>query len=584
MRDYFIILVVFFSGQIVAQNSTEATLVSNYKACKDKICKALKAFQLSEYFLETDEIDKAQQWLDSTKTAHFSQETDVVTAYIHSMQSELFYYMGLYQFGEYEAQKDIEAAIKLQDSALIADAWFFKGINQIELGKYPEAEQALHIAKTICPQNRKRTYLRSIINKEHVYNNLALLKLKMEQLDSAHQYNALAYKIAKKEDSKRGIPNCEQLFGLIYLAQKQLDSATVYLQKSNLSAQNSQYFDIELINQAYLMQCYPEDKNQIDNWFNKGLKLMETYTVNNTFKRYFFSEAIKAYQDLGDTTKQAFIQEDIIELEKDIRLKGNYYIQNITKQYVENENKLLSLKIEEFERQRSISFLQTATLILCLLVLLLAIVILRRKNRIQKTLMHQKNEISKDLHDDIGSGLSSILIHTDLLLKSNDTPEPQKKMLAKIAGTGKDISQRLNAFIWSLNTEHNNLRNFCEYLKQYSNNLFEGTEINFYFHQDIDFPDHIAIQGDYRKNLFFCVKELLNNTLKHANATEVKLEVLLEGKHALSITLQDNGSGITKSNSFGNGLKNVTNRIENMKGKVTFENNKGLEVQIKVPI
>ena len=110
---------------LFAQEQSYGTLFSAYQNCKTSDCKVEKGFTLSEYFLETDEIDKAQKWLDSTKRRYMVKPLDPMNLYIHSLQSELFYYMGLFQFGEYEAQKAIELSLNLKDSALIADAYFF---------------------------------------------------------------------------------------------------------------------------------------------------------------------------------------------------------------------------------------------------------------------------------------------------------------------------------------------------------------------------------------------------------------------------------------------------------------------------
>ncbi|MBC8883813.1 hypothetical protein H9X57_12025 [Flavobacterium piscinae] len=138
------------------------------------------------------------------------------------------------------------------------------------------------------------------------------------------------------------------------------------------------------------------------------------------------------------------------------------------------------LQVEELQKQRKFTILQLIAALLSVIILSLVIVIIRRKNKIQKTLLHQKNEISKDLHDDIGSGLSGILIHADLLLKNEETSEKNKVLASKINLTGKEISQRLNAFIWSLNTEQNTLQHFSEYVKMYGATLLKKHQLNFY--------------------------------------------------------------------------------------------------------
>lgn len=212
---------------------------------------------------------------------------------------------------------------------------------------------------------------------------------------------------------------------------------------------------------------------------------------------------------------------------------------------------------------------------------MLIIVIIRRKNRLQKKILDQKNEISKDLHDDIGSELSSILINANLL-KNYDPNEKQKILIDKISNTSSEISQRLNAFIWSLNADNNNVQNFTEYVKQYAYKFFDGTEIKLLFSDDIDAISNRILNGNSRKNLFFSIKEALNNTVKHADATKVIIKISSIDKKGVLITIKDNGKGIQEENKFGNGLINIKKRIAHLKGNVKIQSDNGLKISIEI--
>jgi signal transduction histidine kinase len=569
---------------LFSQKQTYNDLFSSFSNCKSEACKLKKSFTISEYFLETDEIDKAQQWLDTTKFYYKVKPLDTTNVYIHSLQSELFYYIGLFQFGEYEAQKAIDISVKLKDSALIADGYFFKGINEFEMNKSNDAKQSLLISKQYYPKIRPQRRLRTLIQNEHIYNNIGQLYLKEKQLDSAIAYNSKAYEFALTENSKRGIPNCEQTFGLIYLIQKKKDSAIYYLKKSTQSSLRSNYYDIMLVDQGFLADVYRQDQDSVSKYFEKGIKIIEEYPVNRAFQRVFFSTVLPVFQGIDDSERLAYVQDKIIQLDEEVRNKGNVYIQNITEQYMANENKLLNFEIVKLKSQKKTSFLQIIVLSLGVLVMLLFVILYRRKTKVQESLLHQKNEISKDLHDDIGSGLSSILIHADLLSNQSVVSENQKLLLSKISSTGKDISQRMNAFIWSLNTENNNLQNFCEYVKLYASNLYDGTPYQFDFLQDIPEANQISIEGQQRKQLFFCIKELLNNALKHSDATNITMSISLIEKKQLQVLISDNGKGIVKENIFGNGLKNVENRMAELNGALKLKHDNGLKIELSMPL
>lgn len=584
MKSFIQLTFFFFCLNLAAQSLTEKKKLNQFKICQDNQCRVLRSFLLAEHFLETDDIESSQKWLQKTKDLVSPKVTDTTTVFIHSLQSELFYYMGLFQFGTYEAKKGIEKAKQLNDSTLIADSYFFLGINQMEINAFKEAHQSLWQSRNFYPKQSAKKYIRSCIQNEHIYNNIAQLKFKTRELDSAFWYNKKAYQMALQNNSKRGIPNAEQTFGQIYYTKKQKDSAIYYFQKSVQSAQKSVYYDIVLLNYAYLMECYQGNPALSDSWFTKGTDLMKQRIVNIAFQRYFYNIALSVFKANNQVEKAAYVQDKIIAIDDETRLKGNFFIQDITTQYAQNENKLLNLQIDELTQERKYTFLQLIAALLGVLLSVLFIIIIRRKNKVQQTLLNQKNDISKDLHDDIGSGLSSILIHADLLLKDKNAEEKQKVLAHKIVQTGKEISQQLNTFIWSLNNDNNGLQSFAEYVKQYGMNLLESTDIEFEFTTNIASKETMAINGNQRKHLFMCVKELLNNALKHAKATQIEVAINAKDKNVLEIMVSDNGQGMNKENQFGNGITNVKKRVELLGGKVIFDQQAGLQVTINIPL
>ncbi|MCF6131140.1 ATP-binding protein [Flavobacterium wongokense] len=567
----------------LAQSVSKPPSAINFAACTTSECKIRNSFITSEYYLDSDDIDASQKWLNITKDLLNPEKIDSTHCYVHSMQSELFYYNGLFQFGKNEARKQIGLAKKIKDSLMISDAYFFLAINQMELGEHQDAQKALWSCRDFYPKRKLKKRMRSIIQNEHIYNNLAQVKLRLHQSDSAFWYNKKAYQFALKANSRRGIPNVEQSFGEIYLMQKKNDSAAFYFKKSVLSAYKSQYYDIVLVNDAFLMECYKDKPAFRKSYYNDGLILMKHHIVNATFRKLFFTRALHVYQGL-DAEKTMEIQQKIIEMDAKTQARGNLYFQNFTDQYIRNEKKLLSLEVQKLKRQKDIVIFQLLIAILVVILLALAVMYIRRKNKINSTLLDQKNEISKDLHDDIGSGISSILIHSDLLQKTAETNEKQKLLLSKISLTAQEVSQRINTFIWSLNAENNTLRDFMEYLKLYAENLFEGTPLELEFIEDEESHKHFLLDGKTRKNLFFSIKEIFNNALKHSNADKITIMVSIVEKKNLFIRIQDNGGGISGQNYFGNGLKNLQKRVEEMNGTITMETKNGLSTSIIIPL
>lgn len=540
-----------------------------------------ESFLKAEFFLDVDDIDASQKWLNLAKDKHNPITVDTISYYINSLQSELFYYNRLFQFGKTEAEKSLYLAKKINNPLLISDAYFFIGINQLELKEFKQAEKSLLNSRKYFPKNNIPTTIRAIIRPDHIANNISLVKIKLHQLDSALYYNQIAYDYALKTKSRRGIPNCEQTFGEIYLLKRQKDSAQFYFKKSLASSRISQYHDIELLSYGFLMQS-TDDIQQIEKYYQSGLSLIKNQIINTTFRYLFYDKALEIYKG-KNSKKENYILNQIITLNKSVSQRNNYYLQNITNEYIKNEKKIFSLELQQLKKEKDIVFFQLMIASLLVITLILLLLIIKRKNKINLRLLTQKNEISKDLHDDIGSGLSSILIHSDLLEKQAGANAEVQLLSAKISKTAQEISQRMSTFVWSLNDNYNTLESFTEYFKNYAENLIDGTSFTFQCIINIASHTNTTMDGKMRKNLFLSLKEIVNNALKHSEGNTILTQFSIS-KGKLIVTIKDNGLGIINPNHYGNGLKNINNRIKELKGTIQFITNDGLLILIKIPL
>lgn len=580
MKLYYF-LFFLFSAVFVFSQKTIPDKKEAFGKCKTANCDVASSIAVSEKYLELDRVEEAQKWLDYSKKKLLKCPNDTQQYSINSLQSELFYYSGLFQFGLHEAQKAIRLATITRDSLHLSNAFLLEGINWYEMGKTSKAEKSFHKAKKYFPITYHINYKRYQINKEYIYNNIAQLKIKIQQLDSAHFYNKKAYRFAKIMKDIRCIANVERTFGELFLKQNQKDSAEFYFKKSIITSLKGAIYDTALLGYGNLIESGSGDAKTIHYYFVKGQEIINRHNVNASFQKLFYEQSLAKFRSVNNQNLLLSIHEKLLGIEKNINKNGNFHTQKITDQYINSEKRLLLSKINELDKQKNIKILQLLTTLFLGLILLLIIVIIRRKNRLQKKILDQKNEISKDLHDDIGSELSSLLINANLL-KNYDPNDKQKVLIDKISNTSSEISQRLNAFIWSLNADNNNVQNFTEYVKQYAYKFFDGTEIKLLFSDDIEAISNRILNGNSRKNLFFSIKETLNNTVKHADATKVIISISSIDKKGLFITIKDNGKGIQEENKFGNGLINIKKRIAYLKGNVKIQSDNGLKISIEI--
>ena len=197
--------------------------------------------------------------------------------------------------------------------------------------------------------------------------------------------------------------------------------------------------------------------------------------------------------------------------------------------------------------------------------------------------MQERKRISADLHDDIGTGLSKISLLSELVRSQAKTPESRSEA-EKIARTSRELLDRIREIIWALNSNNDYLENLVSYIRWYASEYFESSGVSLNLDEPIDIPP-TPINGEYRRNVFYSVKEAMHNIVKHAEATEAEIKFRLD-KGLFSISVNDNGKGIpeVKQNRFGNGIKNIMNRMEAVKGNVRIENHDGTKITLTMPV
>lgn len=190
----------------------------------------------------------------------------------------------------------------------------------------------------------------------------------------------------------------------------------------------------------------------------------------------------------------------------------------------------------------------------------------------------ERNRISADMHDDLGAGVTAIRLYSELAKKrieKGSVPE-----IDRISSSANELLNNMNAIIWTMASSNDTLDNMVAYIRSYALEYFENTGLDCYTYVDDDLPN-ISVSGDVRRNIYLVVKEALNNILKHAEATEVRLS-LKSSPDGLILYIQDNGKGIDFDNirRFGNGLNNMKKRMEERDILFNIENNKGTLVTL----
>jgi signal transduction histidine kinase len=182
----------------------------------------------------------------------------------------------------------------------------------------------------------------------------------------------------------------------------------------------------------------------------------------------------------------------------------------------------------------------------------------------------ERNRISTDMHDELGSGITAIRLMSELLrAKLKDTVFPE---IDKISNNANELIIKMNTLIWTMKSDNDSVESLITYVRIYALEFFENTTIECVVSLPATFPN-IELSGGKRRSLFLSIKESLNNVLKHSKAARVNISFSIGP--TLTIIITDNGLGIDFNNlrRFGNGLSNIKKRIEDIEGKYKIENN-----------
>lgn len=201
----------------------------------------------------------------------------------------------------------------------------------------------------------------------------------------------------------------------------------------------------------------------------------------------------------------------------------------------------------------------------------------------QKELEKERQRISREMHDDIGAGLTQIALMSESAKKYDK--DQKQEQLEEIAGTSRKLVANMSEIIWSLNPEYKTLDDLIIYMREQLYNMLEysGKEYSIQLPED---SKKILLTNQQRRNILLAVKEIINNSIRHSNAKSISvIGELID--HCFKIKIWDDGDGFDTAKSYsGNGLKNIRHRIEELKGQLALHSSpgEGASFLITVPL
>jgi signal transduction histidine kinase len=273
------------------------------------------------------------------------------------------------------------------------------------------------------------------------------------------------------------------------------------------------------------------------------------------------SEIVLQLKDLEETYKNEKREREITVLRKDQELQS------------------LALS-----KERTLNTLIGIALISVVIISTLLINRYRVMNRIKRQLEleQMRQNISRDLHDDIGSALSSINILSKVAQVEKDGNT--QNYLQRIGDQSARMMETMGDMVWSINPRNDSMEQVMVRMREFATEILDAREIEFEFVEKV--TEGTTIDSEKRRNLFLIFKEAINNAAKYSNASLLKISLTKENNH-LHLKVVDNGKGFDEATvKAGNGLGNLHERAAKIDGTLSIKSKlgKGTEVALQVPI
>lgn len=579
------------------------------------------------------------QTIDRLRAVISSAATDdeKLTAYI-----QLSGKLSLISFNETIkiAERGIELAAKRKDSLAYAELSRNMGTAYYFKGEYEKAATLYFTAARIYEQAGKEQPL------AYVFNDIAKLYRKNRDLKRAGQNYEKALSIFRSLKDSSGIQMILNESGVVYEYQGNYTEA---LKRYNASLQIAKRLNDE-IGKSW---CYSfiagvnvlqSDYESAENYNLQSLairqKLNDTFAITLSFSdlgvmysawnkperaNYYFEQSNKIADKMG---YKELLSNNYAEMSKLANVTGNYksaldyftwHTQLKDSIFTSQKNRQveeLSTLYETNKREQQIQGQQltikkrnsliVVILIMSTLALLVVFLLYNRYKWKQQTRMQieilkqqelaaksileaeekERSRIAKDLHDGVGQMMSAARMnlssfYNHLQIKNNTEDQSLLNIIQLVDDSCKEV-RAVSHSMMPAALLSKGLPDAVEELVSKIN----GTALQVSFHSE---GFNSRFDSNTETIVYRVIQECVNNTIKHAGATELDIALIFE-TDIISVTIEDNGKGFSYNQSNeeeeGIGLKNIRSRIQFLKGTVDFDTapGRGTLVAIHVPV
>lgn len=523
-----------------------------------------------------------------------------------------------------------QLAIKLHDSLYIARAYNNTGIVYQGVAKHTEAISFFlkslkisekindHLARAMTLSSIGYTYtmlnngeealpyLRSslAVSTQHNLQDARISALtnmqrafdRTGQLDSLLHYNKVSLEIVKKRNEPIFTARADNNMADAFSRLNQLDSALFYISEAvELSRQTENKGDvgvmlgtkgeilIKLAKKTGRVKFYHEaladlkeaiiisgELNDLDNLKDCYRLISQAYSGLNKFEEaYTYHEK---YSQLKDSINNSVFTGQIVEM------NAKYETEKKDHAIAQGKVLMTQKEIELTKKSNDNKMLLAGVAVLFVVLIFGSITFVQRQKLAKRQKEFEKHAaieqtraaIAGDLHDDIGSTLSSVQFMSSFAIQAIDNSSSDaRQWVQKIENNTADLLQNIRDIVWTLNPENDNAADIILRMKHFASQILEPKNITFAFHITEEAEKYLDTLIA-KRNVFLIYKEVLNNAAKYSETKEINVMLAMEGDK-MKMTITDNGKGFDQQSlSSGSGLKNIKKRAEHLNGKLNI--------------
>ncbi len=193
---------------------------------------------------------------------------------------------------------------------------------------------------------------------------------------------------------------------------------------------------------------------------------------------------------------------------------------------------------------------------------------------------NERKRLARELHDTIGHALAGMAVGVDACItmidKNPQLAKAQLKIISKAIRKGmKDVRNSLNKMRPDFLQQYR-LKEAIEKMKE---EISDVTDLKINLNYQID---ETGFDTKIEDILFRVIQESITNSIRHGLATVVDIDIYKE-YNLLCLKIKDNGKGC-KAINYGFGLKQMVERVSQIRGDINFYSENGFTTEIKIPL